>query len=174
MFLCVSTAPRAPDTAAAANGHIGLIQKDADFHIVPGGASGDVWFAPAAPTFAFHLAARGLRPDVHYLIELNVDDATYELTSRAADARGTITLDTTLTRFETGACIGGEYVAPRSLRGTHHVKFLVKRDGNPPSGTRRTHSSSITPPDLPCHGNGDENFSYALFEDNVAQYTGTR
>lgn len=161
----------APTTGVA---HIGLIQKDAAFRIVRGGASGDVWFDAAGPTFAFRLSAVGLKPGVHYLIELNVDDASYELESRTPDAGGAIKLDTTLTQFATGACIGGEYLPPRPLRGSHEVKFLIKRDGNPVSGTRRTHSTSLAPPALPCHGNGDEDFTYALYEDNVARYTGTR
>ncbi len=142
--------------------------------MVTGGASGDVWFDAAAPTFTFRFAATGLKPGTHYLIELFADNSPYELTSRTADAQGRINLDTTLTRFETGACIGGDYVAPRPLRGIHSIKFLLKRDGNPASGTRRTRSRSATTPDLPCHGNGDEDFTYALFEDNVAKYTGTR
>jgi hypothetical protein len=154
--------------------HIGLIQKDAAYHIVPGGASGDVWFNATGPVLTFRLAAAGLKPGVHYLVELNVDNASDELESRTPDAHGTIKLDTTLTQFATGACIGGEYVPPRPLRGSHEIKFLIKRDGNPVSGTRRTHSNSLTPPDLPCHGNGDDNFTYALFEDNIARYTGTR
>jgi hypothetical protein len=154
--------------------HIGLIQKDAAYHIVPGGASGDVWFNATGPALTFRLSTAGLNPGVHYLIELNVDNASYELESRTPDARGTIKLDTTLTQFATAACIGGEYVPPRPLRGSHEIKFLIKRDGNPVSGTRRTHSTSVTPPALPCHGNGDENFAYALFEDNVARFTGTR
>ena len=154
--------------------HIGLSQKDAAFRVIPGAASGDVWFDAAAATFGFRLSAAGLKPGVHYLVELNADGRTYEVTSRMADAQGRINLDTTLTRFETGACIGGDYVPPRPLRGDHTIKFLVKRDGNPVSGTRQTLSKSANPPALPCHGNGDEDFTYALYEDNVAKYTGTR
>ena len=154
--------------------HIGLSQKDAAFHVIPGAASGDVWFDAEGPTFAFRLSAAGLKPGVHYLVELYTDGRTYEVASRMADAQGRINLDTTLTRFETGACIGGDYVPPRPLRGDHMIKFLVKRDGNPVSGTRQALSRSANPPALPCHGNGDEDFTYSLFEDNVAKYTGTR
>jgi hypothetical protein len=174
MFLCIPSdrTSKAVDTERVR--HIGLSQKDAAFHVVPGGAAGDVWFDAVAPTFTFRLSASGLKPGVHYLVELYADDHAYEVTSRAADPQGRISLDTTLTRFETGACIGGDYVPPRPLRGNHTIKFLLKRDGNPASGTRRTLSRSVEPPDLPCHGNGDEDFTYTLFEDNVAKYTGSR
>jgi len=173
MFLCMPSEPstRKPPEDEHVR-HIGLSQKDAAFNVVPGGASGDVWFDAAAPAFTFKLSAAGLKPGVHYLIELYADNHTYEVTSRAAYPQGKIALDTTLTQFETGTCIGGDYVPPRAIRGNHTIKFLVKRDGNPASGTRRTKSRSA--PDLACHGNGDEDFSYALFEDNVAKFTGTK
>ena len=176
-FLCIAPVRRIQNTPASGVGHVGLIQKDAAFQVVPadrGGAYGDVWFNAAAPTFAFRLSAVGLKPGVHYLIELNVDDVTYELTSRPADPRGAVKLDTTLSRFATGACDGGEYARPRSVSGNHRIKFLVKRDGNPATGTKRAHSTLSSPPAVACHGNGDDNFTYALFEDNVARFTGTR
>ena len=106
------------------------------------------------------------------LVELDTDGRTRsgaEHPTRAAR----IKLDTTLTQFATGACIGGEYVPPRPLRGSHEIKFLIKRDGNPCRGPQTQHLST-NPPDLPCHGNGDDDFTYALFEDNIANFTGTR
>ena len=70
-----------------------------------------------------------------YLLELQVDDAIYSVASYTSDARGEIALDTALTEFAEGVCVGANYDAPRPVTGTHDVKFWIKRDGNPKTGT---------------------------------------
>jgi hypothetical protein len=176
MFLCILPA-RANRTARPDNaGYVALVQKDAAFHVISpeqGGASGRVWFDAAAPAFHFRLAANGLKPAVRYMVELNVDGATYVVTSQAADTAGRLAIDTTLTRFVTGECTGNGDPPPRPLRGEHEIKFLVKRDGYQATGLRPGPAPAVSPA-RPCHGNGDSDFTYALFEGNVGHYTGTR
>ncbi len=179
VFLCVLPAQRTRAAPANGIGHVGLVEKDSTFHIVAaanGGAFGDVAYTISGPRLEIALSAAGLRPGIHYLVELNVDGTTYEVTSRAADRTGRLVVDTVLTRFDSGVCNGGDYVPPQPLRGSHRLKFLVKRDGNPPDGTKRARGTvpDGVLPALPCRGNGDNDFSYALFEDNVARFHGTR
>jgi hypothetical protein len=157
-------------------GRVLLIQKDAEFKPVPrerGGASGSVWYKAAGPAFSFQLRADGLTPGKRYLIELGVDDKVFDIASHAADSRGAIALDTALSQFAEGACVGTNYIPPLPLAGKHEIKFLVKRDGNPPSGTGRTHTPEVREgADLPCSGNGDNDYTYALFENDIAHYDG--
>jgi hypothetical protein len=59
------------------------------------------------------------------------------------------------------------------VHGEHEVKFWLKNDGNPVSGTmpgRR--SSADAGSGLPCRGNGDGDYSYVLLENEVAHFTG--
>jgi hypothetical protein len=155
----------------ASHAHVVLVAKDAEFHEVAG-ARGRVDYVPAGSTLAFQLRAWGLDPNVRYLIELDVDTTIYAVASRAADQTGALALDTTLTRFAEGVCVGPNYDQPRALSGRHTIKFWVKRDGNPKSGTsrdaRRPESAS-----LPCAGNGDGDYRYALLERQPAIFTGT-
>jgi hypothetical protein len=174
IFLCAPASP-AP---TADTGRVGLVEKDARWNVVAadkGGASGGVWYSARSPTLHVELRARGLKPSVRYMIEMNVDGKTYEVSSHAADPQGLLAVDTTLTNFANGVCDKGAYIAPEPLHGAHQIKFLVKRDGHPVGGSlRQVGSGGAVAPALPCQGNGDEDFSYALFEDNVAHYTGTR
>jgi hypothetical protein len=75
--------------------------------------------------------------------------------------------------FEEGACVGDNYDPPRSVHGEHEIKFWLKNDGNPVSGTMAgRRSSSAAGSSLPCHGNGDGDYSYVLLENAVAHFTG--
>jgi hypothetical protein len=156
---------------------VALVQKDSLFRPIPpsrGGATGTVSYSSTGTRFSFHLRASGLEPHRRYELDLTVDDTTYTMASRPASASGTLVIDTTLGQFAEGACVGANYHAPVAVRGRHRIKFAVKNDGSPPSGTARTHTPGITAGgDLPCAGNGDENYAYVLFEAHAVDFEGT-
>lgn len=155
---------------------ITLSQKDAHFNIIPpvrGGAVGSVWYHARGPALSFQLVATGLRPHRRYLLELSVDGTVYTVASHAASASGELSIDSTITAFEEGACVGDNYDPPRSVHGEHEVKFWLKNDGNPVSGTmpgRRSPRAAGS--SLPCHGNGDGDYSYVLLENALAHFIG--
>lgn len=158
---------------------IALIQKDSLFRPVPperGGASGEVWYSPSGRTLSFRLRASGLVPHRRYELDLTVDSVTYTLASRPASADGDIALDTTITEFAEGACVGANYDRPRPLTGPHRIKFAVKNDGSPPSGASGVGDGgdtlSAAGVTLPCAGNGDGDYSYVLYEGQVAEFEG--
>jgi hypothetical protein len=155
---------------------VALIQKDAQFRPIPrgnGGATGSVSYTPSGPELGFKLGAQDLKPGRRYLIELAVDETIYTIASHEADEDGKLAMDTTLTRFAEGVCVGPNYDPPRPLDGAHTIRFWVKSDGNPASGSGRVHSPQFTEgQDLPCSGNGDGDYTYVLLENDVAHYTG--
>jgi len=160
-------------------GHVALVEKDASWRPVPprpGGPSGGVWYGTHGARFRFGLRAVGLQPDIHYIVELDVDGSTYAVANRVATAAGDVALDTALTAFAEGACAGSDRQATRSLVGTHRVKFLLKRNGNPAGAGGGGGSGSAAPrPGGPvCAGNGDGDFTYVLFEEKLAIYDGDR
>lgn len=166
------------DTRAATGAvqRITLSQKDADFNVIPpvrGGAVGSVWYHPRGPALSFQLHASGLRAHRRYLLELSVDGTVYTVASHVASGSGELSIDSTITMFEEGACVGDNYDPPRSVHGAHEVKFWLKNDGNPVSGTmpgqRRSAAGGSS---LPCRGNGDGDYSYVLLENAVAHFTG--
>ena len=162
--------------ATGAVQRITLSQKDAHFNIIPpvrGGAVGSVWYHPSGPALTFQLLASGLRPQRRYLLELSVDGTIYTVVSHPATSGGELSIDSTITSFEEGACVGDNYDRPRSVRGPHEVKFWLKNDGNPVSGTMPGQRSSAAEGSaLPCHGNGDGDYSYVLLENAIAHFTG--
>jgi hypothetical protein len=169
----------APEDGRAATGavqRITLSQKDRHFAIIPparGGAVGTVWYHPRGPALTFQLRASGLRPHRRYLLELSVDGTVYTVASHPATTAGELSLDTTITAFEEGACVGDNYDPPRSVPGAHEVKFWLKSDGNPVSWTMPgQRSSAADGSSLPCHGNGDGDFQYVLLENAVAHFSG--
>ncbi|HEY2895929.1 MAG TPA: hypothetical protein VGJ12_02235 [Gemmatimonadaceae bacterium] len=153
-----------------------LAQKDAAFRPIPraaGGATGVVWYAHSGPALQFILHAYGLQPLRRYLLEIQADDAIYSVASHESDARGQLAIDTTLSRFAEGACVGTNYDAPRSLEGSHKVKFWIKRDGNPVSGVSPNTEAAAPGAALPCRGNGDGDYAYMLMENEIANFRGT-
>jgi hypothetical protein len=153
-----------------------LSQKDSAFEPIPaskGGATGEVLYTPTGPALHFKLHAEGLEPHRRYTLEMQVDGVIFTVASYSPDARGELAIDTTLARFEEGVCVGRNFDAPRPLAGAHTIKFWVKRDGSPASGTM----PGIAPPApgamLPCHGNGDGNYDYVLLDNEVAKFTGS-
>jgi len=155
---------------------IDLAQKDSAFHPIPaskGGATGEVLYAPSGPALHFVLHGRGLSPGHKYELELQVDSATYVVAAYSPDARGQLSIDTTLTEFREGECVGKNFDAPRAITGRHSIKFRIKRDGSPPSGTMPGIAPSVPGAQLSCHGNGDGNFDYLLLENEVADFKGT-
>lgn len=162
--------------ATGAQQRITLSQKDAHFNIIPpvrGGAVGSVWYRSRGPALTFQLLASGLRPHRRYLLELSVDGTIYTVASHAASGSGELSVDSTITMFEEGACVGDNYDPPRSVHGEHEIKFWLKNDGNPVSGTMAgRRPSAATGSSLPCHGNGDGDYSYVLLENAVAHFTG--
>ncbi|MFN2433619.1 MAG: hypothetical protein ABR599_12540 [Gemmatimonadota bacterium] len=178
LFLFLFDQPEGPDVPAGAEdmAMVGLVQKDAKFRPIPpdrGGATGTVWYTPAGETLELQLRAEGLDPQRQYLLEIGVDGTIYTIGSYRASGDGEMTLDTTLTRFAEGVCVGPNYDAPRPLAGPHEIRFWVKRDGNPPSGTGRDHAPEFSAgADLPCSGNGDGDYTYVLLENEVARFTG--
>lgn len=176
-FLCVVPA-RQPDAAAsAAVGHVALVQKDGSWRPLPSrpdGPRGDVSYSAHGTPFRFTLHASGLRPGTRYLIELNVDGATDDVASRVAGPTGEMTLDTALSAFAAGRCRDTRLDARSAhgaLRGTHQIKFLLKRNGRPAADGPAAAVSQAK--DLSCAGNGDGDFSYILFEEKLANYDGS-
>lgn len=168
-----------PEDSRAATGavqRITLSQKDRHFNIIPpvrGGAVGSVWYDPRGAALTFQFRAAGLRPHRRYLLELSVDGTVYTVASHPATAAGELTIDSTITAFEEGACVGDNYDPPRSVHGMHEVKFWLKNDGNPASGTMPgQRSSAADGSSLPCHGNGDGDYRYLLLENAVAHFSG--
>jgi hypothetical protein len=156
---------------------ITLSQKDSAFKPIPadkGGASGEVLYAPSGPALHFVLHAVSLPPGLRYAVEIQVDDAIYTVATHTPDARGQLTLDTTLTQFQEGECVGANFDPPRPTAGRHIIKFWLKRDGSPVSGTMPGIAPSVPGAQLACHGNGDGNYRYLLLENEVATFTGTR
>jgi hypothetical protein len=152
-----------------------LSQKDASFRPIPraaGGATGAVWYAPTGRALRFQLRAFGLAPARRYVLELQVDDAIYSVASHGSDVRGELAIDTTLTRFEEGVCVGGNYDAPKPALGPHRIKFWIKRDGSPPAGTMPGMAPNAPGAQLRCHGSGDGDYHYVLLENEVADFTG--
>lgn len=153
-----------------------LAQKDAAFRPIPrasGGATGVVWYAHSGPALQFILRAYGLQPQRRYLLEIQADDAIYSVASHTSDARGQLAIDTALTQFAEGACVGTNYDAPRSVAGPHKVKFWIKRDGNPSAGMSPNTNARAPGAALPCRGNGDGDYAYMLMENEIANFTGT-
>ena len=105
-----------------------------------------------------------------YLLEIQADDAIYSVASHTSDARGQLAIDTALTQFAEGACVGTNYDAPRSVAGAHKVKFWIKRDGNPPSGVSPNSKAGAPGAALPCRGNGDGDYAYMLMENDIASF----
>jgi hypothetical protein len=155
---------------------ITLSQKDSNFvRISPsaGGATGEVVYAPSGAALHFTLHASGLPGGHRYELEMQVDDAIYTVASYSPDARGALSIDTTLTDFAEGECVGTNFDAPRSIAGRHRIKFWIKRDGSPASGPMPGVAPTAPGAQLACHGNGDGNFEYLLLEDQVAEFAGT-
>jgi hypothetical protein len=169
----------APAPKARADGlmRVTLSQKDSSLQAIPpskGGASGDVLYAPKGTALHFTLRASALPPGHRYVLEMQVDDAIYTVASYAPDARGELAIDTTLTRFEEGVCVGANFDPPRPVIGRHAIKFWIKRDGSPATGTMPGVLPSAPGAQLACHGNGDGDYDYALLENEVADFTGVR
>ena len=167
------------DGTAAATGitqRVTLSQKDRHFNIIPptrGGAVGSVWYHPQGTALTFQLLASGLRPQRRYLLELSVDGTVYTVASHPATAGGEISIDSAIVIFEEGACVGDNYDPPRPTRGPHEIKFWLKNDGNPASGTMPgQRSSAAGGSSLPCHGNGDGDYDYVLLDNAAAHFTG--
>jgi hypothetical protein len=153
-----------------------LSQKDSTFAPIPpsaGGASAEVLYAPRGPGLHFVLHASGLKTGRRYLLELQVDDVIYTVATYSPTARGELAIDTTLTQFAEGVCVGSNFDPPRSTAGQHRVKFWVKRDGNPATGTMPGIQPHAPGAQLACHGNGDGDFGYVLLDNKVANFTGT-
>jgi hypothetical protein len=153
-----------------------LTQKDSAFQPIPaarGGASGEVLYSPKGPGLHFALHALSLPPGIRYALEIQVDDAIYTVATYSPDTRGRLTIDTTLTQFQEGECVGANYDPPRPVTGHHTIKFWIKRDGSPVSGTMPGISPATPGAQLSCHGNGDGDYKFLLLENEVADFTGT-
>jgi hypothetical protein len=176
VFLLARTSASKPKVRADGLMSIELVQKDTAFRPIPasqGGATGEVLYTPRGPALHFVLHGRGLPAGHKYVLELQVDTSTYAVATYSPDARGELAIDTTLTEFREGECVGKNFDAPRPVTGVHAVKFRIKRDGSPPSGTMPGIAQSAPGAQLSCHGNGDGNFEYVLLENEVADFKGT-
>ena len=177
-FIFVRSSYGPTESAQAVSGlsRVTLAQKDAAFKPIPraaGGATGVVWYAHSGPALRFTLRALGLQPAHRYLLEIQVDDAIYSVSSHESDAHGEIAIDTALTQFAEGVCVGANYDAPRAVLGEHRVKFWIKRDGNPASGVSPSVKAGAPGAALPCNGNGDGDYAYMLMENEIAAFRGT-
>lgn len=170
--------PRVNSSKLRADGRMSvtLSQKDSAFREIPpssGGATGEVVYEPSGSAMHFVLRASSLSPGRRYVLEIQADTTTYSVTSRVPDATGSLVIDTTLTRFEEGVCVGTNYRAPRPVKGHHSIRFRLKRDGSPASGEMPGLPRSAPGAQLACPGNGDGNYDYALLENEIAVFTGT-
>jgi hypothetical protein len=154
-----------------------LVQKDSAFQPIPaakGGASGEVLYAPKGPGLHFILHALSVPQGLRYALEIQVDNVIYTVGTYSPDARGQLTIDTTLSQFQEGECVGANYDPPKPTAGRHTVNFWLKRDGSPVSGTMPGISPSAPGAQLPCRGNGDGKFDNLLLENEAAEFTGTK
>jgi hypothetical protein len=152
-----------------------LSQKDSSFAVIPpsaGGASAQVLYAPTGPGFHLALHGSGLPSGHRYVLEIDVDGVIYSVASYTPDARGQLSIDTTLTEFREGVCVGTNYDPPSPASGHHLIKIWVKRDGSPVSGTMPGIAPSAPGAQLACHGNGDGKYDYVLLENEAADFTG--
>lgn len=153
-----------------------LSQKDPSFRVIPpakGGSSAVVLYAPTGPAFHFILHASQLSAGHRFALELEVDGVIYTVESFSPGPRGDVALDTTLTQFQEGVCVGANYDSPKSASGHHVIKIWIKRDGSPKSGMLPGIASSAPGAQLACHGNGDGIFDYVLLENAAADFTGS-
>jgi hypothetical protein len=153
-----------------------LSQKDSTFAPIPpsaGGATAEVLYAPRGRGLHFVLHASGLKTGHRYLLELKVDDVIYTVATYSPSAHGELVIDTTLTQFAEGVCVGTNFDPPRPTAGHHRVKFWIKHDGNPATGTMPGIAPTAPGAQLACHGNGDGDFRYVLLENEVADFIGT-
>jgi len=176
VFFLTRTSTSKPKARADGLMSVELVQKDSAFNPVPsskGGATGEVLYAPSGSALHFALHASSLPPGRRYELEIQADSATYEVATFSPDAHGQLTIDTSLAGFREGECAGKNFDAPQPVKGLHIVKFRIKRDGSPPSGTMPGIAPSTPGAQLSCHGNGDGNYDYVLFENATAEFTGT-
>ena len=174
-FFARSPAARKRTPRADGKMSVTLSQKDSAFEPIPpskGGASGEVLFEPKGPAFHFALRAWAVPPGHRYVLEIQADSTIYSVMSRAPDAHGGLIIDTTLTQFAEGVCVGTNFNAPRAIEGSHAIKFRLKRDGSPASGAMPGIAASALGAQLACHGNGDGNYDYVLLENEVADFDG--
>jgi len=144
---------------------IAIATKDSAFNVVPpsrGGASGSVWFRSRGPALALQLRAAGLVPSTRYQLELSTDQAVYTVARLSSDAQGRLAFDTTLSQLADDACVVANRVPPLPLHGRVKIKFWVRRDASPKAAGSA------------CSGNGDGDSTYALLEENVGTFYGTR
>jgi hypothetical protein len=177
VFFFARTPASKPKVRADGMMRVALVQKDSAFQPIPaskGGATGEVLYTPSAPGLHFVLHALSLPPGRRYALEIQVDDVIYTVATYSPDARGQLVIDTTLTQFQEGECVGANYDPPRPVTGHHTIKFWIKRDGSPVSGTMPGISPATPGARLSCHGNGDGNYDYLLLENEVADFTGTK
>ena len=173
LFVRRDSRPSTPPPTSDGWRRVTLSQKDSAFRPISparGGASGSVWYRPAGGALQIQFRALGLVPGLHYLMEIDADGTIYSLSSHVADSTGAIAVDTSLTRFAEGVCVGTNYDPPHPIAGRHAVKFWLKRDGSPRSGTQAEFSPGAPEPSLACRGNGDENYAYALLENELAKF----
>lgn len=176
VFFVARTSSSKPRVRADGLMSVELVQKDSAFHPIPsskGGASGEVLYTPSGPGLHFVLHGRALPPGHRYELEIQVDSAIYTVATYSPDDGGQLTIDTTLTQFREGECVGKNFDTARPVTGPHTVKFRIKRAGSPPSGTMPGIAPSAPGAQLSCHGNGDGNFDYVLLENEVAKFRGT-
>jgi hypothetical protein len=155
---------------------ITLSQKDSSYRLIPpsaGGASANALFSPTGAGFHLRLNASGLKPARRYALELQVDGTIYTVASYVADAQGALALDTTLSAFQEGECVGRNYDPPRPVSGHHDIKIWMKHDGSPSAGTMPGIPPNFPGAQLSCHGDGDGDYHYVLLENAAAYFTGT-
>jgi hypothetical protein len=141
-----------------------------------GGPAGSVWYTPNGPALSIRASAHDLEPGKHYIFEIRVDSAVYDVASLAADAAGSVTLDTTFAGVAEGICVGPNYDPPARLESgrSYAVGFMLKRDGNPASGAQRAPAASGAADaavELACSGNADGDYSYVLMENREGSFT---
>ncbi|HEU4586149.1 MAG TPA: hypothetical protein VFR95_10385 [Gemmatimonadaceae bacterium] len=137
-----------------------------------GGPTGSVWYTPDGAELRLRLGAEHLDSGRRYIFELQVDSTVYDVASLVADGDGRVALDSAFAGVAEGICVGANYDPPMRFQAgrSYTLGFMIKRDGNPTTGTQRVPRDGGTV-ELRCTGNGDGDYRYALMENRPGRFT---
>jgi hypothetical protein len=132
-------------------------------------ASGTFSYLAERQMVQWVIRAQHLPPLRRYRIELAVDEtARYAIASVRTDGDGRLAGSGLLTAFIDRACVGDDAAPPQALAGRHRFRVAIKDDGAPMVGLLGGASPTSTALRLPCSGNGDNQFTYRLVQQDSA------
>lgn len=167
-----------PSERPAGFAEVGLVQKDPIRGIVTrdaGGAAGEFWYRPRGDVFDWFVQARGFTPDRAYRLLLNVDGATYAISSMRADSGGDLRGYGSLDVFAERICVSAPELDPTlPLSGVHEIRVWIQDDGASAISARKRDlpTASREGQELPCSGNGDGSYGFRLMEHSLVRFEG--